>query len=161
MRKSIALLLLVAACHRSSTSSPASAPALAAEPTIDAETAGLPLVARLEREARARPTGTPSVEAVMAALERGGLALAERQQVLASTVHAAYCTIAVTPRGAALSVCEYAAEDSARRGLEYSHQVFDRLIPGRRLLLNRKTMLTMTGAGADEARTASTVFSAL
>jgi hypothetical protein len=97
---------------------------------------------------------------VLAALSRGGLTLQGTQQVLASTVGAAYCTSAGTPRGVAIAVCEYPAEEAARRGLEYSHRAFDRLIPGRRLLLNRKTMLTVTGAD-DEAKRAAEIFAAL
>jgi hypothetical protein len=80
--------------------------------------------------------------------------------VLASTVGAAYCTSAGTPRGLAVAVCEFPGTDEARKGMEYSHRVFDRLVPGRRLLVNRKTMLTVTGA-ADEARRAAEIFAAL
>jgi hypothetical protein len=161
MRNAIALLLvsvLSAACHRAS---PTASPAPAPQPTVDPQVARLPLGARLEREAHSRPTGTPSVEAVMAALSRGGLSLAGQQQVLASTVLASYCTIAVTGKGAVLSVCEYPAEEAARRGLDFSHRTFDRIIPGRQLSLNHKTMLTVTGASADEARAAAAIFAAL
>ena len=46
------------------------------------------------------------------------------------------------------------------RARQEGTRVFDRLIPGRRLLVNRKTMLTVTGA-ADEARRAAEIFAAL
>jgi hypothetical protein len=75
-------------------------------------------------------------------------------------VGAAYCTSAGTANGLAVAVCEYPEEEAARKGMEYSHRVFDRLIPGRRLLVNRKTMLTVTGAD-DEARRAAAIFAAL
>jgi hypothetical protein len=153
MRKYLLLLALVAACRREA---PAPTP-----PPVDPEMFRLPLAARLDREARARPTGTPRVEEVLAALERGGLTLQGAQQVLASTVGASYCQSAATPGGVAVAVCEYSAEDVARRGLEYSHRTFDRLIPGRRLLLNRKTLLTVTGAAETEARTAAAIFASL
>src|SRR5205814_4083353 len=114
----------VVACHRS-------APAPTAPP-VDPDLARLPLAARLDREAKLRPTGTPRSEDVLSALARGGLSLARHRQVLASTVGASFCTSALTTKGVAIAVCEYPAEDVARRGLAYSHQAFDRLIPGRR-----------------------------
>ena len=153
---SLTFTLLSAACHR-----PAPAPAPPpAPPGVDPAMSALPLLERLAREASARPTGTLRAEEVLAALERGGLTLRKTQQVLASTVGAAYCTSSATSRGVAVAVCEYPAEAVARRGLEYSHRVFDRLIPDRRLLLNRKTMLTVTGADAD-AKRAADIFAAL
>src|SRR4051794_41973115 len=50
----------------------------------DPEGGALPLPARLAREAERRPTGTPRVEEVMAALGRGGLPVERVQQVLRS-----------------------------------------------------------------------------
>jgi hypothetical protein len=154
MRHFIFFALVLVACTRQSAPPPAA-------PPVDPQTFRMPLSARLAREAQARPTGTPRVEEVMAALERGGLTLDRNQQVLASTVGAAYCSSAVTPKGMAVAVCEYPAEDVARRGLEYSHRTFDRLIPGRRLSLNRKTMLTVTGAADADATAATRIFAAL
>jgi hypothetical protein len=153
MRKTLLALVVLASCTQKSAPPPAPAP--------DPETFNLPLAARLDREAHARPTGTPTAEEVMAALVRGGVPLERTQQVLASIVGAAYCSSAVTPKGTAVAVCEYPAEDVARRGLEYSHRAFDRLIPGRRLLLNHKTMLTIAGAADTEARQAAQIFAAL
>lgn len=153
MRKLMLLVLLAAACRHET-------PAPPAPPPVDPELLRLPLVDRLQREAKSRPTGTPSAEQVLAALTRGGIALEGTQQVLASTVGAAYCASTGTPRGVAIAVCEYPAEEAAQRGMEYSHKVFDWLVPGRRLLLNRKTMLTVTGAD-DEAKRAAAIFAAL
>jgi hypothetical protein len=155
MRTSLLALVLFAslACTRSSTPP--------APPPADPDAFALPLAARLDREAHRRPPGTPTAEEVLAALVRAGLPLERTQQVLASTVGAAYCSSAVTEKGVAVAVCEYPAEDAARRGLEYSHRAFDRLIPGRRLLLNRSTMLTVTGANDAEAKQAANVFAAL
>jgi len=152
MRKLLLVATLVAACHREKPAPEA--------PPVDPEMINLPLGARLAREAGARPTGTPRAEEVLAALARGGLTVEGQKQVLASTVGAAYCASAGTPRGLAVAVCEYPAEAAARQGMEYSHRVFDRLIPGRRLLVNRKTLLTVTGAD-DEARRAAEIFAAL
>jgi hypothetical protein len=152
MRKLFFVIALLSACHRQ--------PPLPQAPPVDPEAVRLPLGDRLAREAGARPTGTPRAEEVLAALARAGLTVEGQQQVLASTVGAAYCTSAGTARGAAIAVCEYPGEQAAKEGMEYSHRVFDRLIPGRRLLVNRKTMLTVTGAD-DEARRAAEIFAAL
>jgi hypothetical protein len=152
MRKIFIIVAVLSACHREASAPPA--------PPVDQESLRLPLAARLAREAGARPNGTVRAEEVLAALARGGLAVEGQQQVLASTVGAAYCTSAGTARGLVVAVCEYPGEEAARRGMEYSHRVFDRLIPGRRLLVNRKTMLTLAGAD-DEARRAAAIFAAL
>jgi hypothetical protein len=152
MRKLLLVVVLLSACHRDKPAPQA--------PPLDPEAMRLPLAARLAREAGGRPTDTLRAEEVMAALGRGGLALLGTRQVLASTVGAAYCTSAGTARGVAIAICEYPAEEAAKKGMEYSHQVFDRLIPGRRLLVNRKTLLTVTGAD-DEARRAAEIFAAL
>jgi hypothetical protein len=152
MRKLFLVFVLLSACHHEKPAPQA--------PPVDPEAMRLPLGARLVREAGARPTGTLRAEEVLAALGRGGLALEGQQQVLASTVGAAYCTSAGTARGLAVAVCEYPAEEAARQGMEYSHRAFDRLIPGRRLLVKRKTMLTLAGAD-DEARRAAEIFAAL
>jgi hypothetical protein len=152
MRKLCLVVVLLSACHREKPAPQA--------PPLDPEVLRLPLADRLAREAGARPTGTLRAEEVMAALTRGGLALEGGKQVLASTVGAAYCTSAGTAKGLAVAVCEYPEEEAARKGMEYSHRAFDRLIPGRRLLVNRKTMLTVTGAD-DEAQRAAAIFAAL
>ena len=131
----LVVTLFVVACQRQPPPAPPAAPAA---PAVDPALARLPLVARLEREAHARPTGTPRTEDVLAAFARGGLKVEPPQQVLASVIGAAYCTSAATDKGAVVAVCEYPAEDAARRGLEYSRQTFDRLVPGRRLYVNRK-----------------------
>jgi hypothetical protein len=150
----IALALLFAACSRTSAPEP--------PPALDEEVARLPLPARLAREAQSRPAGTPRAEEVMAALGRGGLSLERPQQVLGSTIGAAFCASAATIRGTAVAVCEFTSEEIARRGLAYSRRTFDRLIPGRSLAVNRKTLLTVTRAEADdEVQTALAVFARL
>ena len=130
-------------------------------PAPDPEVLRLPLGERLAREANARPPGAVRVEQVLSALERGGITVARRRQVLATTLGAAYCASAVTTTGVALSLCEYPAADVARRGLEYSRRTFDRLIPDRRLLVNGQTLLTVTPAATAEARAAAAIFAAL
>jgi hypothetical protein len=153
MRKLLFSVLLLSACHREA--------AVPMKPAVDPANAQLPLAARLQREAAARPTGTPRAEEVLAAFVRQGIPIEGTMQVLASTVGAAYCASAGTPRGLAIAVCEFPAEAEARQGMEYSHRTFDKLIPGRRLLLNHKTMLTVTGAPEVEAKRTADIFAGL
>jgi hypothetical protein len=65
-----------------------------------------------------------------------------------------------------VAICEFADDDAAARGLDYSHTTFDRLVPGRRLARTRNLTLTLTpsqpGAGfADDAGRAAAVLAAL
>jgi hypothetical protein len=150
----LALAITLTACAR-----PPEPPA-----ALDPDLARLPLPARLAREAQSRPTGTPRLEEVIAALTRNGLAVERVQQVLGSTIGASFCASAATRQGTGVAVCEFASEDIARRGMSYSRQIFDRLIPGRTLALNHKTLLTVTRARAEgdgEAQTALSVFARL
>jgi hypothetical protein len=153
MRKTplLALALALTACTRHPE------PPVALDPDL----ARLPLPARLAREAQSRPGGTPRSEEVLAALTRNGLAALRVQQVLGSTIGASFCVSGATARGTGLAVCEFASEEIARQGLSYSRQAFDRLVPGRTLALNRKTLLTVTRANDAEAQTALSVFARL
>ena len=132
-------------------------------------TALLTLGERLTREAAARPARAPDVEAVTAALGRSGLSLGPVMQVLARTVGARYCASTATAAGLGVAVCEYGDDAEAERGLVYSRRAFDRLIPGRTLLRNRATVITLTGddgrgagpALAAERAAAARIFAAL
>ena len=127
------------------------------------------LAQRLAAEAAGRrgaAASGPRVEDVATALRRAGVAVTSPSQVLARTIDALYCAAASTPAGLALAVCEFADEAGAERGLAYSHRTFDRLVPGRTLLRNRSTVLTLSGgdagaAPAAEATRVSSVFAAL
>ena len=121
---------------------------------------------RLAREAASRPPATPRVEDVLTALARAGLAPGRPQQVLARTLGASFCASAATAQGTGVAVCEFSSEEVARRGLAFSRLAFDRIIPGRTLTLNRKTLLTVTRAEASpnaeaEARAAVAAFARL
>jgi hypothetical protein len=130
------------------------------------------LAQRLAAEAAGRPSASasssaagPRVEDVATALRRAGVAVTPPSQVLARTIGARYCAATSTPAGLAVAVCEFADEAGAERGLAYSHRTFDRLIPGRTLLRNRSTVLTLSGGAsaalaADTTRVSS-VFAAL
>jgi hypothetical protein len=102
------------------------------------------LAERLAAEAAARPSGTVTVEDVVAALGAAGdPAIAERQ-VVASIVGARYCAILETRSGLLLSVCEFESRQAAETGVQVSRARFDRLVPGRRFELNGSTLLTIT-----------------
>jgi hypothetical protein len=150
MRKTLLLFLAMSACHR--TGAPP-APAV-----LDPDLARLPLPARLAREAERRPAGTPRVEEVMTALGHKGLPVERVRQVLGGIIGASFCAAGSTAAGTTVAVCEFPSEEAARRGMSTSHQLFDRLIPGRSLALNRKTLLTVAGA---QAQTALSLFAHL
>jgi hypothetical protein len=149
MRKTLLIFVLTFACHRPGAPP---APATPSVPDPDPDLARLPIPARLAREAQRRPAGTPRVEEVMAALGQGGVPVERVRQVLASTIGASFCAAGSTAAGTTVAVCEFPSEEVARRGMSTSHQLFDRLIPGRTLVLNRKTLLTVAGAEAQAAR---------
>jgi hypothetical protein len=155
MRNVIALFIATAAC--SSSAPPAPAPQ---------HPPALSLVERLSLESSSRPAAHPPVEAVAAALSRQGLPLERWKQVLGSAVGARYCMAGQTARGNVVSVCEFAGDTEAERGLRYSHEAFDRLIANRTLVRRAGTVLTVAradegAASISEARTISAIFSAL
>ena len=110
---------------------------------------------QLADEAGARPSGTVTVEDVVAALDAAGDPARHERQVLASTVSAHYCALLETRSGLLLSVCEFDSPAAAQTGLEVSRSRFDRLIPGRRFELNRSTLLTVTPREGGVTATAS------
>ena len=130
---------------------PAPPPApLATEPT--ASTAAVPaappdrtpLGQRLAREASDHPAAVADVDARLEAFASAGLRLSRTRQVLANPLRADYCKSALSEAGLALSVCSFASEADARDGLRRSRASFDALIPGRSLVVNRSTLLTIT-----------------
>jgi hypothetical protein len=103
-----------------------------------------PLAERLTAEAESRPVGALRAEAVAAALQQAGIGVHPLRQVLASAIGARFCMAAPAASGLGVAVCEFATDAEAARGLAYSRQTFDRLIPNRRLLQNHATVLTLT-----------------
>ncbi len=156
------LCAALAACGHRSEPAPAAPPA---PPPSAHPGGGGSLAERLAGEACARPPGAPHLEDLVAALDRAGIPVARRRQVLGSTVGAAYCAAAVTARGLGLALCEFASADAAAAGLARSHAEFDRLIPGRLLVVHGQGLLTITnpsGASLDEETGAATaLFAAL
>jgi hypothetical protein len=154
-------LLAIAGCNSHPTAPPAT-PTSAPAPTST-----LSLFERLAAEQSSRsPTTAPRAESVHAALAARGLVVERWKQVLASPVGARYCMAGSTDLGVGVAVCEYERPDAARAGRDRSRAVFDRLIPGRELLVHGTTLLTLTRPGADasagaQARRLAQAFTAL
>lgn len=124
----------------------------------------LSLVDRLAREASGRPAGAVRTEALVAALEAKGIAVARTRQVLGKTLHARYCSIAVTTAGVVASVCEFDSSSAALAALKDSEQRFGKPMPNRRLVTNGKSLLTIANlrdAVEDEANAIAATFAAL
>ena len=120
---------------------------------------------QLATEAATRPSGTVTVEDMVAALELTGDPAVHEQQVLASPIDARYCAVLETRSGLVLSLCEFESPAAARTGLDVSRSRFDRLIPGRRFALNGSTLMTVTPhqgeAATDPSGSARELFAAL
>ncbi|HEY6853726.1 MAG TPA: hypothetical protein VI139_05735 [Gemmatimonadales bacterium] len=160
LTKAVAVAVLVGALvgcrhkpEQAAPVEPADSSAPIPEPPPGAGLAGvnLPLSQLLGSERLSRPTGTPRTEQVFAALEVAGLALTGRTQVLGRTIGASFCEIAHTSVGVVFSVCEFKDGPSAEAGREYSSRAFGKALPDRVLLINKKTLLTITPARAPAA----------
>jgi hypothetical protein len=109
------------------------------------------LAARLENEAKSRPSGTPTAEQAFDALAAGGLAVEDRKQVLGATVKASFCMMGRTKNGMSVSVCEYPDEKAADAGRAYSLETFQGAAPHRAIVVNKKTTLTLSTDGPLES----------
>jgi hypothetical protein len=116
---------------------------LAASPAPDPKLARIPLGDRLALEADARPAEAVRLTQLELALQERGVTIVRKRQVLASTLGAAYCELAVSREGLAISVCEYADARAAALGGKRSQHLFDALIPGRTLVTRGNTLLTI------------------
>jgi hypothetical protein len=126
--------------------------ALPAPPPSTSPASALSLMERLAAEQAGRsPATRPRAETVQAALAARGLVVERWKQVLASPVGARFCLAGSTELGVGVAVCEYDRPDAARAGRDRSRAVFDRLIPGRQLLVRGTTLLTLTRPDADLA----------
>ena len=167
-------MLLVAACKPGAPApggaAPAPAPPVATtaaapshaaptpEPTVERE-GGEAMTGELAREAEQRPTGTPTAEAVLDALEKNGIHIERRRQVSARPVEASYCLTGLLADGASAAVCEYPDETAAARGKQVSLDKF-KMLPPRQIFVNRKTTLTLMRAD-DIAEKIATIFAGL
>jgi hypothetical protein len=139
MKRAFALMLVVA-CSDAKAVAPATKPVVASESAVSR----VPLGERLALEAASRPQRAVRPAQLLEALERAGVVFTRKRQVLASPVEASYCETALTGRGLALALCEFADAAAAQRGLARSHDSFDAMIPGRTLDTRFNTLLTVT-----------------
>jgi hypothetical protein len=131
---------------------PASATrATAALASITPQAARVPLGARLAREAAGRPALAPRLASLRAAAERRGVTLLPPRQVLASPLGARYCELASSAAGLGVALCEFGDAAQAQAGAARSHQLFDTLVPGRRLSVRDNALLTVTAAQGQRA----------
>jgi hypothetical protein len=158
----------LAACEGRKSVPPATAPATATTKAKAAPTprpgGGGSIAERLAEEARTRPAGAIRLEDLVAKLEEHGVAIARSRQVLAEVVGARYCALALTQDGLGVVACEYDSPEAAQAGLADSKAKFDKALPGRRLLTNGKTLLTLTAARAaleEESKTVTALFAQL
>lgn len=148
----ITLAMLAAACAKKDEPAPArteAAPAPAAAGTT--QTSGALAAARplrpvvtledqLENERAVRPDGTPHVEAVIAALEKSGLTVTDRQQHVATIYGAKYCLGAKSGE-VAFSICEYETKEAALAGRSLSLKALGAV--NRDIFVNQKTTMTV------------------
>jgi hypothetical protein len=151
---SLSALLLVSACDAGKAPStrppaPRAAPTVAAQPR---ERDALSLPERLAFESSQHPDAVQLVERALESFEQGGVKLTRKRQVLARMLDAQYCQGAVSSAGVGLSLCVFADAEGARRGSDSSHAHFDRLIPGRTLVVHARTLLTLTQPANNAAR---------
>ena len=144
---------------------PVAAAASASAPLTQpvAEAARVPLAQQLAQEAAARPAGALRSEALIDALAQRGVSIGAPRQVLARPIGALYCEAAVSQRGLALSLCAYPDAQAVLSGRARSHELFDRIVPGRTLIARGNTLLTLapSKSAAREATLAGTLFAEL
>lgn len=71
---------------------------------------------QLAAEAAARPAGTPTLEAVMAAATKEGIGFGAIRQAYGKKLLATYCASVDSLDGMILTICEYPTPEQAKRG---------------------------------------------
>jgi hypothetical protein len=150
-------LLLLSACSSSKLPErPAVKPAAVKRaPVVQAASQNvqnLPLGQRLARESDLHPAARRHAENLLSHFHQNQVTLVRIKQVLAETLGADYCATSVSTSGLGVVVCEFGDATAAERGMKISHDTFDRIMPGRTLLVQRSTMLTITKPESDVAR---------
>jgi hypothetical protein len=150
----------------SATPSASSQASSEAAPHGSAWVRGSPFLAqRFAEEAKSRPTGTPTVEAVFDAFAKAGTPVHGIYQHLGSPIRANYCMGALADNGIAMSVCEAADEAAAVYSKDQSAKAFPTL--KRDYYVNKKTFLAVqqpnprTPASEAEAKALGATFSGL
>lgn len=132
-----------AAAPPSAAAAPALAPAAAADPA-DAESMRS-IAGRLAYEAAHRPTGTATVEQVVAALGAAGIEVEHVKQYIGLTAAAKYCAGGRSSAGLGIAVCEYDSPAAAAAGRAHVEAAFAN-VPGRQIAIHGATTLTTTAA---------------
>lgn len=152
--RALSLLSLLVACSRAEAPAPkplAASPAAPPALNMPEERDPLPLAERLRREASDHPEARARVEASLSALRNAGVTLTRTRQALARPLRAQYCVSALTAAGLGVALCAFPNHEAAQAGRALSQHSFDRLIPGRTLLVGGATLLTFTAPASSEA----------
>lgn len=123
------------------------------------------VVQQLEREAKARATGTPTPEQIFDALDGAGLRVTSRKQVVAMTMGASYCLGGIIEGHARVLACEFPDEREVQHGANVARNRI-KPPPRRDVFVNKSSMLAVTlenDAGSEEqlVTTAKDVFAKL
>lgn len=134
----------VAGCHREASPGPAAATVTTTVPPgVGMDGVTKPLLRVLADENAHRPGGTPGGDALFDALDKAGIAMQGRSQVLGRTVGAAFCENAHTPQGIVVSVCEFTDAGALAKGRAYSEKAFATALPDRVFVVSKNTLLTI------------------
>ncbi len=137
----------------------------AASPSASANAIAILFGARLAEDAKKRPTGVVTVEAVVAAFKAKGANVTSTEQHLGTAYHAAYCVGGwVDATQIAFSVCEYASDKAVADGKTDSSKLAP--VPNRSTHQNGRTLLflrvaTKTPETSERAKAMVDAFTAL
>jgi hypothetical protein len=113
------------------------------------------LVGRLAREARGRPSVSPTADEVLAAIEKLGETIPTKQQSLGETYAASYCLGGYTVDGAfAISACEYPDAAKAEAGRTLAKTILAK-VTTRDVWAHKADTLSIVQLKADDATTAT------
>jgi hypothetical protein len=94
---------------------------------------------QLAAEAAGRPTGTPTLEALTAAV-KDSVSVGMPRQVLGQKMLASYCASVDSSDGMLVTICEYPSPEQAKRGETESNLLFSKLV-GHQSRVNKKSVL--------------------
>jgi hypothetical protein len=161
--RTVTLCLVLTACGGSKAPPPTATTETPRASELPPEAQGL--AGRLAWEAAHRPAAALSADAVVAALDAGGVDLPRPRQVFAGIALARYCLAGTTAGGVAVAVCEYDDEAAAARGRAHSLSRYAALAPDREIYVRGATTLTLAAPGGalarDDGRRAAAIFAQL
>lgn len=97
---------------------------------------------QLAAEAAGRPGGTPTIEALQAALTQEGLSFGGRRQGFGQKLLASYCGSVDTLDGMIITICEYPSPEQARRGQEETN-IMGKVVAGYQSRVSKKSVLQL------------------